>query len=110
MKKKEWVEEAAALVKKDFELEGATDFLTEEELLFALADHVAYMMERELETLLSNLYRMDVQERKVAAALLPDAPEPANLGLARLILDRQKQRIETKQTYQQAKNLDWFDF
>lgn len=110
MKNKEWIEAATLLVKKDFELESSTDFLTEAELLAALSDHVAYMMERELETLLSTLYRMDVQEPKVAAALLPNAPEPANVGLARLILNRQKQRIATKQTYQQPKNLDWFDF
>jgi hypothetical protein len=28
----------------------------------------------------------------------PDAPEPAHVGLARLVLERQKQRAETKQT------------
>jgi hypothetical protein len=28
----------------------------------------------------------------------PDAPEPANWGLARLVLERQKERLETKRT------------
>ena len=45
------------------------------------------------------MYRMDIDERLVEAALLPNAPEPANIGLAKLILARQQARARTKQTY-----------
>jgi hypothetical protein len=40
--------------------------------------------------------------------LAPDAPDPANIGIARLVLDRQKQRNLTKATIK-PENLeeDW---
>jgi len=104
------IQATTELVKKDFELNHASDILTEEELLFSLADHIAFMLERELEHLMSSLYRMDISEQKVALVILPDAPEPANIGIARLIIDRQKQRVKTKQEYKQSPNKDWFDF
>jgi hypothetical protein len=102
--------ETGALVKRDFELSDAIDNLTEEELLAALSEHLAYMLESQLESLLSTLYRMDVIEAKIQKALRPDAPEPANLGIARLIIARQKQRVITKLTYKQKQTTDWFDF
>lgn len=98
------------LVRKDWEIEGGADFLSEEDLLEALSNHVAFMIERRLETLLSTLYRMDVSEAKVSKVLHPNAEEPANIGLARLILERQKQRIFTKKHYKQNQTNDWFDF
>ena len=104
------IQATTELVKKDFELnDNFGDFLSEEDLLFSLADHIAFMLERELEHLMSSLYRMDISEKKVAAAILPNAPEPANIGIARLIIERQKQRIKTKQEYKQEQK-DWFDF
>ena len=102
--------ETGVLVKRDFELSDAIDNLTEEELLAALSEHLAYMLEYQLESLLSTLYRMDVIEAKIQKALRPDAPEPANLGIARLIIARQKQRVITKLTYKQKQTTDWFDF
>jgi len=35
--------------------------------------------------------------------LSPSSPEPANAALARLVLERQKQRIFTKRYYKQSK-------
>ena len=104
------IQATTELVKKDFELNNFGGFLSEEELLRSLADHIAFMLERELEYLLSSLYRMDVAEQKVSAALHPNAPEPANIGIARLIIVRQKKRLQTKQEYKQKQSIDWFDF
>lgn len=36
--------------------------------------------------------------KKIHPVMRPDAPEPANWGLARLVLERQRQRAETKRT------------
>lgn len=110
MEDKAIITAATALVKKDFELEGFEDFLSEAELLQALSEHIAYMLESQLENLLSTLYRMDVSEEKVSLAIRPDAPLPANVGIAQLILDRQKQRVFTKHYYKQTPTTDWFDF
>lgn len=90
----------AALISRDFEIENIDDKLSEEQLFCLLADHIDWLIERRMEWLLSLMYRMDVDEAKVQAALSPNAPEAANIGLARLVLERQKQRVHTKQNYQ----------
>ncbi|MCB0584494.1 MAG: hypothetical protein KDD06_04100, partial [Phaeodactylibacter sp.] len=54
-----------------------------------------------LEFLLSLMYRLDIDEKKVHFALSPYSEEPANIALSRLILERQKQRAFTKQHYKQ---------
>lgn len=98
MEPSENIRQLAILLNQDFAL-SETDNLTEEDLLRALVDHLDYLIDRRMEWLLSLMYRMDIDEAKVQAALLPTAPEPANIGLARLILERQKRRIYTKQKY-----------
>lgn len=90
------------LITHDFGLEISEDPITEEQLFALLADAVATMIEHRIDFLLSLLYRLDVNEAKINRALSPAAPEPANIGLARLIMDRQKQRIHTKKTYKPA--------
>ena len=99
MSKENTTQLTAALIGRDFELENIDDNLSEEELFRLLADHIDWLIERRMEWLLSLMYRMDVDEAKVQAALSPNAPEAANIGLARLVLERQKQRVYTKQNY-----------
>lgn len=96
------------LIARDFELEpiDENEQITEEELLRVLSNRIAYMIEYQLEFLLSLMYRLDVSEQKVSDALSPGAPEPANIGLARLVIERQKQRAFTKQFYKQEKLKD----
>lgn len=91
------------LIARDFEIEGNPEGITEEELFDALASQIAYMIEHRLEFLLSLMYRLDIDERKVEATLSPAAPEMANIGLARLVLDRQKKRVFTKRFYKPPK-------
>ena len=88
--------QASALIREPFELESVPD--SEQELLALLADRIAEMLERRPEYLMSMLYRLDVLEEKIHPVMRPDAPEPANWGLARLVPERQKQRIETKKS------------
>lgn len=90
------------LIVKDFELEPLETKLTEEELLQLLADQIAQMIEYRLEFLLSLMYRLDVNEQKVNMALSPHCEEPANIALAKLVLERQKQRAFTKKHYVQS--------
>ena len=47
---------------------------------------------------MSMLYRLDVEERKILPVMHPGAPEPPHIGLARLVIERQKQRVETKRS------------
>ncbi len=68
----------------------------EAEVLALLTKQIAWMLETKTEFLFSLLYRLDVDERLVRKAMDPSAATPAAEGLARLVFDRQKARIQTK--------------
>ncbi|MBK9336599.1 MAG: hypothetical protein IPM98_08390 [Lewinellaceae bacterium] len=92
------LQQTTDLLREPFELENTPPPAGEAELLALIADRVADMLEKQPEYLMSLLYRLDVLEKKIHPVMHPNAPEPANWGLARLILERQKQRAETKRT------------
>lgn len=106
----ETLQQTSALVREEFELENIPSPGSEEELLAILADRIAEMLERRPEYLMSMLYRLDVLEEKIHPVMRPDAPEPANWGLARLVLERQKDRIETKRSVKPAPLKDMKDW
>jgi hypothetical protein len=97
------------LLIQQFELE-TRDRATDDDLFQELADRVAYMLSNQMESFMSMMYRLDVPESEVRAALSPDNPEPPNITLAKLIIDRQVQRMHTKKTYRQKPLKDWLDF
>ena len=92
------LQQTAALIRGPFELEGAQDPPSEEALLALLAERIEEMLEKRPEYLMSMLYRLDVLAEKIVPVMHPSAPEPPALGLARLVLERQRQRVETKQS------------
>lgn len=92
------LQQTSDLLRGPFELENAPPPVSEEELLMVLTARISEMLERQPEYLLSLLYRLDVLEPKINQALHPAAPEMPALGLARLVLERQQQRIFTKKT------------
>ncbi len=104
--------QTAELIARDFGLKMGKEPLTEQELFDLVANEVAYMIEHRLDFLMSLLYRLDVLEHKINFALSPLAPDPANIALAKLIIERQKERIFTKKKYQQDKidDLDGLEF
>jgi hypothetical protein len=59
---------------------------------------VEEMMRDDLGLLLSTLYRLDIYEEKIQAALRSATIPPAE-GIARLIIERQKEKIETRKKY-----------
>lgn len=106
------ITEATALIARDFGLEGHEIPMSEADLLELVSNEVAYMIEHRIDFLMSLLYRLDVLEPDINHALSPLCPEPANIALAKLIIDRQKQRILSKQKYKQEKpgnlgDLEW---
>lgn len=99
MAEKDNLQATLQLIRQDFEIEEQ-DRLSETALLQILADQIDWLIGHRMEWLLSLMYRLDVEEAKVNAVLHPAAKEPANWGLARLVLDRQKKRAYTKKNYQ----------
>ncbi|HPH18854.1 MAG: hypothetical protein IPO07_03220 [Haliscomenobacter sp.] len=103
----EQLEQTTALIAQDFGLVNASSPFTEGELLEAIANRVAEMLTENKDLLLSYMYRLDIDEGKIRFALSPLANEPAYLALARLILNRQKQRAITKLSYKPPKLDEW---
>ena len=104
MEEPEILKAAGQLVAQNFEIElNEEETLDAQELFDMIADHVAWLIEHRIDYLLSTLYRLDVLEKDINQALSPAAPLPANIGLTKLILERQKQRILTKRKYKVEK-------
>jgi hypothetical protein len=89
------------LLLNTFEVEPVKISENPEEIFEQLTSQIAWMIEHKLDFLLSLLYRLDVAEEKINLALTPQSPIPADQALALLILERQKQRMETKERYRQ---------
>ncbi|MFQ5446311.1 MAG: hypothetical protein ACE5FF_05205 [Saprospiraceae bacterium] len=88
------------IINRDFELiTEDREPPSEEELFQMLCDRIAWLIEHNMEYLLSLLYRNDVEESKIHFALSPFEKKPANVALAKLVMERQKQRLATKQQY-----------
>jgi enoyl-CoA hydratase/carnithine racemase len=102
----DYLEQTTALVVQDFGLVSSVP-LSEAELLEAIAQRVAELMEGNKDLLLSYMYRLDIDEGKIHFALSPLATEPTHLAMARLILNRQKQRAITKLIYKSPELDEW---
>lgn len=70
-----------------------------EELKRLIAGHVRKMLHQNYERLLNLLYRIDVPEAKVAEALSEYPPNEAPEALADMIIERQLQKVITRQQY-----------
>ena len=79
-----------------------TPSLTLEQLEALLAEKVNTMIRDDFEALVQLLYRIDVNETKLRE-LLAAADGPAGKIIARLIMERQWQKIETRRQYSAGK-------
>lgn len=104
------ISETTELVQKDFALDFKGREFDEQALTDILADHIGYLMEGRLEHLFTVLYLMDVKESKVHEALTPGFPEPANVAIAKLVIERLKKKAETRLKYGKSESGDFMDF
>jgi len=94
------ISDSNELIIKDFELVSPeSDEPSEAALFEMLCDRISYLIEHNMEYLMSLLYRNDVLEHKIYDALAPQNPEAANIALAKLVMERQRQRLATKKQY-----------
>lgn len=89
---------AQTLLSESLDLPVPQTELDEAAFLRHLADVVDYWMQHRMEQLMSLCYTLDVREELVAEVFHPNAAEPANIGLARLLYARQCRRLETRRT------------
>lgn len=103
---------STALLATSFEIKGPTDRVTEEELLYVLSERIGYMIEHKFEFLMHLMYRFDVLEHKIRDAISPENEDPANIALAKLVIERQKERIILRQKYKSPdiEDLDGWEY
>lgn len=97
------------LVFQALELEPVDDIIDETKLLDYLGDAVAWYLEKRLEYLMQILYQMDVDERILHHAFSMENTEPANISIAKAIIERQKKRAASKLSYKSRNTGDFFD-
>ena len=88
-----------ALIKelsRNFDLELA-ERLSATELETLLADKLNELIRTDFNTLVTILYRVDVNEAKLKELLRTSAGEDAGRIMARLIIERQEQKIKTRE-------------
>jgi hypothetical protein len=73
--------------------------MTEGELLVLLSERVQWYLDHDKDLLLSYLYRLDISEKQIDEVLMPGHPDTAAMAMAKLILHRQKERVESKKKY-----------
>ena len=79
-------------------LQNENEGLTDDQWLEMIGERVQWFLDNDKDLLLSYMYRLDIDENKINIALTPMHAEPAHIQLARLIFERQKQRIATKKS------------
>ncbi len=81
------------------------------DFLVVVAERVAELMESNMELFFNHLYRMDIDERKIHRILNnPNESESVYFLIAKIIIDRQKKRLETKRKYKQESIEGWDTF
>lgn len=83
-------------ITNSFQLDTEADALDEATLQAALAGRIAEMLEYEMDLLFSTLYRLDVLEYKIKDVLSGMTQEDIPSGLARLVIERQKEKMATR--------------
>jgi hypothetical protein len=72
-----------------------------EELKERLSVQINYLIEKDFQKLVSLLYRVDVSETKLKNLLLENQGENAGNIIAELIIERQLQKIKSRQQFKQ---------
>jgi hypothetical protein len=87
-----------SLISHDFEL--ATQEPRDRTAFLAyLADVIAHMLVHQTDKLFGLMYRLDIDEHKIQMVLAPFHPESPAVGLARLVWERQLERVRTRKIY-----------
>ena len=72
---------------------------SEEEVIRHLTDRISEMLTRQPDLLFSTLYRLDISELKIKKVMSDPGAVSVERGLAVLVLERQKQRLQSKRKY-----------
>ena len=91
----QFINETAVALNNDWGLQ-LPDLVSEEEILKQLAARVTVLIEQGAETFFQLMYRLDISEKKLNGVM--DEEHVAE-NIARLIYDRQLQKIESRKLF-----------
>jgi len=74
------------------------------ELQKLLAEHINHLIKNDFEKLVGYLYRIDVNEEKLKNLLHQYSDEDAGKIISLLIIERQEQKIRSRQQFRQRDN------
>ena len=77
--------------------------LSKEGLLTTLSEYINHLIQKDFQKLVSILYRIDVSENKLKK-VLENSNQEAGKIIAELIIERQLQKIKSRQQYSQRDN------
>ena len=89
------------IINQNFQLEE-DQILDEATLHQALTNRISEMLELEVGLLFSTLYRLDVLEHKIKTVLSGSTGEDIPSGLARLVIERQREKLKTRKNAGQS--------
>ena len=78
--------------------------ISADEMRRRLSIHINYLIEHDFQKLVSVLYRVDVNEKKLKHLLKENTGEDAGLVIADLIIERQLQKIKSRKEYRRDEN------
>lgn len=79
---------------------------SEDSVASGLAARVAWLMKHDYERLLNAVYLLDLSERRFRAAMALGSNEAAARALAELILEREREKFESRRRYRQQRSTD----
>lgn len=101
--------EVARLTEKDLETEpgnllpSTPGFIDREFIRTRLTGVIRHMLDHEFEKLCNTMYRLDVSETKFNSVLTGEARGDIPGRLADLVIDREIQKVKTRQLYRNRK-------
>lgn len=79
----------------------------EDDMIALITQYVQELIDYDFEKLLLLLYRIDVNESKVKKAIDANGPNLAAKSIAQLIFNREKEKMETRQRFNDNQTNDW---
>lgn len=103
-------DELDELVQTNLREKLALDPTISDELISIMAERIRELLAGDLEALMSMMYRLDIDEAKIKLAFSKENLEDPAISLAKIIIERQKRRMDTRKKYQQPPLSDFIDF
>lgn len=102
-KEKQNISELSKAISKDFSLINSKDLRNYEELKNYLTKEIRNLIDKKYDVLISILYRIDIDSRKIEELFSSENKENIPSGLAELIIERQLQKLKFRRLYKEGK-------